>query len=315
MMSRQTALAVGKRIAMDVMILLVILTLVIAVTGIPKDFGVTYQSGETMVSLTGQDLLESISNQFAVVLSGEAFKVMIKSESILDILATAFKRSSVVLFSGTALAVIVGICKGVLDSRKKGRTGTFKLLQSLIPLSIPDILTITLVQLGALYLFRNEIPFLGFGILPHIGDDSMRQAIYPIIAIAVLPAAFIARTVASTIEDGLEKPFVLAAKGKGCSLNQIIWTHLSKSIVFGVISILPMVMGIVFSSMVIIEMFFFYRGIGYHLIYFYTTSLVPPYEANLAFTVFIIALSLLFYVLFTLLGILKLMILPRIKTN
>lgn len=314
-MNRQVAIAVGKRITIDVLILLVILSLVIAITGIPKDFGITYRSGEAIVTLTTEDVLRNIKSQFDLVLSGQAFGVMIKGESILDILGTAFLRSSVVLFSGTVLAILLGVFKGVLDSRKKGRTGTFKLLQSLIPLSIPDILTIALVQLGALYLFKNEISFLGFGVLPHIGDESIRQAIYPIISIAILPAAIIARTVAGTIEEGLEKPYVLAAKGKGCSLYQIIKTHLSKTIAFSVISVLPMVMGIVFSSLVIIEMFFFYRGIGYHLIYFYTTSLVPSYEANLAFTVFILALSLLFYVLFTLLGILKLMILPRIKTN
>lgn len=314
-MNRQVAIAIGKRITVDLLILLVILSLVIAVTGIPKDFGITYQSGETIVSLTTEDVLVSIKNQFRQVISGDAFKVTIKGESVMDILRTAFVRSSFVLAAGTILAILIGVFKGVIDSRKRGRTGTFKLLQSLIPLSIPDILTIALVQLGALYLFRNEIPFLGLGVIPHIGDESLLQAVYPILSIAILPAAIIARTVAGTIEEGLEKPYVLAAKGKGCSLSQIIWTHLSKPIAFSVISILPMVMGIVFSSMVIIEMFFFYRGIGYQLIYFYTTSLVPKHEANLAFTVFILALSLMFYVVFTLLGILKLMILPRIKTN
>jgi len=48
------------------------------------------------------------------------------------------------------LAVVIGIPKGIIDSRKKEKSGTIKLLKSLIPLSIPDILTIVLVQMGAI---------------------------------------------------------------------------------------------------------------------------------------------------------------------
>ena len=314
MKHKQIVVAVLKKVMADLAILLLILGLVIAVTGIPMDFGVSYHDGETFISLTVDDAIQSIKNQFRVVLTGEVFSTEIKSESVMDILMTSLGRSAFVMVVGIVFAVVIGVAKGIIDSRKTRKAGTIKLLQSLMPLSLPDILIIALVQLGALYLFKNDISFLGLGIIPFIGDETLLQAIYPIISISVLPAAVISRTVAVVIEDGLSKPYILAARGKGCSLYQIIKTHLSKSIAFGVISVLPAVMGIMFSSLVIVEMFFYYRGIGYHLMYFYTTTLVPRYEAGLAFTVFIIALSVIYYLIFTLLNVAKLMILPRMKT-
>ena len=314
MMNKNLTIAIAKKVVSDLAVLLIILVLVIAVTGVPMDFGVSYHDGETFISLTVSDAIQSIKNQFRLVLTGEAFKVEIKSEAVMEILKVALGRSAFVLAVGTVLAVLIGVIKGIVDSRKTHRAGTFKLLQSLMPLSLPDILIIALVQLGALYFYKNEMPFLGLGVIHFIGDETFLQAIYPIISISILPAAVISRTVAVVIEDGLSKPYVLAARGKGCSMYQIIKTHLSKSIAYGVISVLPTVMGIMFSSLVIVEMFFYYRGIGYHLIYFYTTTLVPKYEAGIAFTVFILALSIIYYLIFTLLSVAKLMILPRMKT-
>ncbi len=315
MMKRKTLMAIGKRVLVNLLILMAILSLVIAVTGIPMDFGVSYYDGESVISLTVKDALESIKSNFKLILSGDAFKVMIKSETTLQVLIIAAKRSFIVLFFGTLLALVIGVLKGIIDSRKKNKAGTLKLLQSLIPLSLPDILVITLIQLGAMVLFKNDIPILGIGIIPFFGDDTLAHAIFPILSIAILPVAYLSRTVANVIEEGLSKPYILTARGKGCSMFQIIKTHLSKQIAFGVLSVLPTVMGIMFSSLVIVEMFFQYRGIGYHLIYFYTTTLVPQYEAGVAFSVFIVSLALVYYVIFMALNMLKDVVMPRIKAD
>lgn len=314
-MNRKLVKAIGFKIIVNGLILLAILSLVIAVTGIPKDFGVTYYDGESVVSLTVNEAFESIVGNFKLLLSGDAFKVKIKSETTLSVLALALKRSGIILFYGTVLAVVFGIFKGIVDSRKRNKAGTLKLLQSLIPLSIPDILVITLIQLGAMVLFKNEIPIIGLGIIPFFGDGSWIHAIFPILSISILPAAYLSRTVANVIEEGLSKPYILTARGKGCSMFQIIKTHLSKQIAFGVLSVLPTVMGIMFSSLVIVEMFFQYRGIGYHLIYFYTTTLIPQYEADVAFSVFIVTLALGYYVIFMGLNILKDIVMPRMKVE
>lgn len=315
MRNKKLIMSLLKKGLSNLLILIVILALVITVTAIPMDFGVSYYNGETMISITKEQVFESIKANFRGFASGELFKTMIKSESVGQILVLALKRSLILLIFGTLLAVLIGLVKGMIDSRRNGHMGTFKLLQSLIPLSIPDILVITLIQLGAMALYKNEtaIPFIG--VLPYFGDEGVKSVLLPILSISLLPGAYLARVVAGAIEEGLTKPYVLTARGKGCSMRQIITTHLSKPIGFSVLSALPAAMGILFSSLVIVEMFYSYRGIGYHLIYFYTTTLVPRELASMAFSAFIIALAVFYYVVFSVINLLKAYVMPKIKSE
>ncbi|WP_346888604.1 ABC transporter permease subunit [Clostridium sp. UBA1056] len=303
-----------KKILVNILMLLIILFIVIAVTGIPVDFGITSSNGISKPNMEINVIFENIKNNFKVFLNGEAFNVMIQGETIGQLLTKTATKSLSILFFGTILAIIIGIPKGIIDSRKKDRSGTIKLLQSLIPLSVPDVLTIALVQGIAIYLYNNKVSIFGLGPLPAFGDETFGSAIYPIISIAILPAAYIARIAATTIEENFTKPYILAAKGKGCSRFQIIKNHMMKNIIYGVLSGFPTVMGIMFSSLIIVERLFYFRGMGYYLILFYTSELIPPYEAGVAFTAFIVFLAILYYFIFMIFNSLKNIILPKTKS-
>jgi len=304
---------VTKKVLMNILILLVIVFLVIAVTGIPLDFDIVSYNGKHTPNMKMDGVIQNIRNNFKIFLSGEEFNIKVQGETIGQLLAKTATKSLFILFFGTLLAVVIGIPKGIIDSRKKERSGTIKLLQSLIPLSIPDILTIVLVQMGAIYLYNKGISLLGLGPLPAFGDEGFVNAIYPIISISILPAAYIARITATTIEENFEKPYILAARGKGCSRVQIIKNHMMKSIIYGVLSGFPTVMGIMFSSLIIVERLFYFRGMGFYMILFYTTDLIPPYEGGIAFTTFILFLAIFYYLIFMIFNVLKDIILPRTK--
>lgn len=306
---------IAKKLLVNLSMLFVILLLVIAVTGIPTDFNIVSYNGEHIPNMEMNQILESIKDNFKIFYNGEAFNVLIQRERVGQLLAKTAKKSAMILFGGTLLTVIIGIPKGIIDSRKRDRSGTIKLLQSLIPISVPDILTIVLVQLGAIYLFKNEISIFGFGPLPPFGDETFLHAIFPIISISILPAAYISRITANIIEENLTKPYILAARGKGCSRFQIIKNHMMKSIFYEVLSGFPTVIGIMFSSLIIVERLYSFRGIGFYLVFLYTTQLVPPYEAGVAFTTFIVALALFYYFIFTLLNTLKDILLPQSKSH
>lgn len=314
-MKSKMAKFICKKLIINILILLIILSFVIAITGIPTDFNVYSFDGKHEANMDLSEIFDSIRNNFKTLLNGEAFKVKIRGETTIQLLGKTAKKSFTILFFGTILAMIIGIPKGIIDSRKKDRSGTIKLLQSLIPLSIPDVLTVALVQLGAIYLFKNQISILGFGPLPIYGDETFYHAIYPIISISILPAAYISRITANIIEDNFTKPHILAARGKGCSRYQIIKNHMLKSIFYGVISGFPTVVGIMFSSLIIVERLFHFQGLGFYLIYFYTSSLIPPYEAGVGFTVFIVFLAFFYYLTFMVFNGLKTIILPKLKSN
>lgn len=305
---------IARKVLVNILMLLIILFLVIAVTGIPVNFDIISRNGINKPNMGMNMIFENIKNNFKVFLNSEAVGVMIQGESVAQLLAKTATKSLSILFFGTILAVIIGIPKGIIDSRKKDRSGTIKLLQSLIPLSVPDVLTIALVQGIAIYLYNKKVSIFGLGPLPVFGDETFGSAIYPIISISILPAAYIARITATVIEENFTKPYILAAKGKGCSKFQIIKNHMMKSITYGVLSGFPTVMGIMFSSLIIVENLFYFRGMGFYLIYLYTTELIPPYERGIAFTFFIVFLAILYYFIFMIFNVLKNIILPKTKS-
>ncbi len=314
-MTFQAIKVVTKKVFQNLLMLSLILVIVIGLTGIPTDFDIHSYNGDYKANMSMESIMESIKNNFKIFVSGEAFNVKIQGQTTLELLTKTARKSSAILFFGAILAVVVGIPKGIIDSRKKDSSGTIKLLQSLIPLSVPDILTITLVQLLAIYLSKNEISIFGIGPFPFFGDETFSHAIYPIISISILPAAYIARLTANEIEESFTKSYILAARGKGCSRFQIIKNHMMKGIFYSVLSGFPTVIGIMFSSLIIVEMLFNFRGIGFYLIYFYTTQLIPPYEAGVGFSLFIVVLALFYYLIFMIFNGLKEILMPQSKSS
>lgn len=314
-MKAQVIKAISKKIIINLLILLIILALVITITGIPTDFDIYSYDGKHTSNMDKETILESIKNNFKILFNGEAFKAKIQGKTTGELLILSSKKSATVLFFGSLLAVLIGIPKGIIDSRKRNRNGTIKLLQSLIPLSVPDVLTIALVQLGAIYLFKNDISVFGLGPIPFTGDETLKQAIYPIISISILPAAYISRITANVIEENFEKLYILAARGKGLSRFQIIKNHMMKSVFYGVLSGFPTVIGIMFSSLIIVERLFYYQGIGFNLIHIYISPLVPAAEAGAGFTVFTTALAFFYYLVFMIFNGLKSATLPQIKSH
>lgn len=314
-MTNEIMKALAKKTIINLLILITILSLVIIVAGVPLDFDIHSYDGKHKANMEMGDILDNIKGNFKVLFTGEAFQIMIQGQSTKELLIMTAKKSSLILLGGALLSIIIGIPKGIIDSRKNNKAGTLRLLQSLIPLSIPDILTIVLVQLFALYLFKNNISILGLEPIPHFGDEGLRHTIFPIISISILPAAYISRITANVIEDGFTKPYILAARGKGCSRFQIIKNHLMKSIFYGVLSGFPTVIGIIFSSLIIVERLYHFQGLGYYLIYFYTSQIIPPYEAGVAFTTFIVVLAICYYIIFMIFDGLKNIILPQIKSH
>ena len=305
---------VSKKIILNLLMLLIILAIIVAITGVPINFNIYNYKNKYITNMPMADVGNSIKSNFKMFLTGEVFNINVGGEALGHLLISTAKKSLVILFWGTVLALIIGVLKGVIDSRKKDQIGTGKMLQSLIPLSLPDILIITLVQLLAYYLYSHDITFLGIGPIPSFGDESAMYAIYPIISIAILPAAYISRITANIIEENFTKPYILAARGKGCSTYRIIKNHMMKEIMFGVLSAFPAIITIMFSSLVIVEKLYYWRGMTFYLLNFYSSDLLKPEVASFAFSAFIVFSAVIYYLIFMIFNILKKVVIPNTKT-
>lgn len=297
-----------------VLLLATVVAGVLLLTGIPMNFDIFYEKGSYRPNMPWDHIWSSIKQNFSMVFTGEIRHVDVLGETVQEIFQGAAKKSGIVLGFGMVLAVLVGIPKGIMDSRKRDQHGTFKMLQSLIPLSVPDVLTIGLIQLLALTLFKNGMTFFGIGPIEFKGDQFWYSAIYPILAISILPAAYVARTTATAIEEGLSKPYALAARGKGCSRMRIIKNHLMKNVLYEVLSVFPTILALMFSSLIIVERLFYYRGLGYHMINFYTSSRIDPILGSTAFSYFMTILAVVYFLILLLFNVLKDVVVPKVKS-
>lgn len=318
-MQSQYVKKISSKVIVNVAMLVVIGIVIVVLTQFPRDFNLHPVDGKLVSNTSFTQVKDNVVRYLNLLRNGEAFSMTVTGRglSVNDILKPSFKRSFTLFFFALILALIIGIPKGIIDSRRNNKQATFKLLQTLIPLSIPDVLMISLVQFFGWYLIKNNIKFLGIGYIMYTGHDyHWSQAVYPVIALSLVPAAYIARITATSIENVYGKEYILAARGKGCSEFRIIMVHTMKNALADIIAAFPSIVSIMFSSLLIVERVFYYPGITYEMIRFYSSSPRDPmaiYTSMVAFTSFALVLAISYYILFIFTNLLKQVLLPQLK--
>jgi len=167
----------------------------------------------TRTFLSAEDLIKEVFNYYKMILSGDLghiYKIskrytpegtelhdLIPVKPIGEILKVGLSRSIKLLLSAITIAIILGILKGVIDSKKEKKTNsTFKLFTTVVGLSLPVIFIGPLLQFVVLGLFRK----FGFGV-PLFGHQSFKHMILPVITLAILPTMYIARLTAVAIDN------------------------------------------------------------------------------------------------------------------
>ncbi len=305
MISPEISKAIIKKLIRHALALMLLLVLVLIITGIPQDFNIVSYNARNIPNMDLDEIANAVIKNFISFLDGTSLLVRIQGETAGSLLIRTASKSFAVLFAGSLLALAGGVLFGIFAARKKNTAGSAKLLLSLIPLSVPDLLTITLVHLFVLYLYNNGISLLGIPPIPAYGDSTIINAVYPAISISILPAAYIARITSGVIEEDMTKLHILAARAKGCSRFVIIRDHILKNVLYKILSAYPAVIGILFSSLVIAERLFYYKGMAFYLIFLRTSPLIPAYEAGVAFSLFVSILCVIYYLIYTALDVIK----------
>ena len=110
-MNGEVIKALSKKLIVNLLILLVILVLVIAVTGIPMDFDITTFNGKSTPNMDMTQVMDSIKTNFKTFISGEALGIKVQGDTIGELLLKTAKKSFVILFWGSVLALLIGIPK------------------------------------------------------------------------------------------------------------------------------------------------------------------------------------------------------------
>ena len=203
-----------------------------------------------------------------------------------DILAPAFPVSLSLGVLALGLAVIVGTAAGVVSAARPRTLADYAVMAgALVGISQPSFVIASLLM--AAFVF-------GLGWLPVGGWGSPSQIILPAVALAALPAAYIARLVRTGMLDVLSADFVRTARAKGLSERAILLDHALPTAWMPVLGYLGPAAAAIFTGSFVVEKIFAIPGIGQHFI---DSALHRDYPMILATVMLYAALLVVFNLL------------------
>jgi ABC-type dipeptide/oligopeptide/nickel transport system permease component len=139
----------------------------------------------------------------------------------------------------------------------------------------------------------------GIKVVKVAGSGSVNHMILPVIALAILPACYIARVAAMSIENCYKMEYVKTALGKGCSKSRILWNHVMRNAARIVVESFTDITSIIIYNMIMVEYLFAYPGITTFLM-----KSVAEHDTN-AITVSVVLFGLIYLLLTILFKIIK----------
>jgi peptide/nickel transport system permease protein len=152
------------------------------------------------------------------------------------------------------VAVPVGVVAGVLTRRGHGRrtelafTGT-----SVVLGTIPDFL----IGVGLVYLFAVQLP-----LLPVAGNETARAYVLPVLALAIGPAAILARILRVELVTVLQADFIRTARAKRLPSPTVYLRHALPNALTACLTICGLLLGSMVAGTVLVENVFAWPGLG-----------------------------------------------------
>ena len=235
---------------------------------------------------------------------------IVTSRSVLDEVLPALVNSLILAVGGSIFGFFVGVVLGGLAGYFHGRpadrifTG-----MAITGVSIPHYwLAIVLVIIFAVELMW--LPSLGMNMSGStefsFSAENFRHMVLPVIALSVIPAGIVTRTVRGAVAELMNQEFVEALRSKGMSERRIV-RHVAKNAAPQVLAVMGLQMGYLLGGSILIETVFAWPGTGLLLNNAIFSRDIPLLQGT------ILLLALIFVALNLLVDVAQATLDPRIK--
>lgn len=285
----------SKKVLLSVIIFLIFVYITVLLCNIPSSFTIKYENGRLTPSHIGVFIIKDTNEKFISLMKLDLGRAGKDNRSLNYLVTSIMKNSIFLLAGGLVLAVLLGVSKGIIDS-KRGSTSesSLRVLGTIIPISLPDILIIALLQRLALFLNNHGIEIFKVG-----GSGTINHVLLPIIALSILPACYIARITSMSIDNCYQQDFIKAAVGKGCSSYRVLWNHVMRNAIPSIVDSLPTISAIIIGNLLMVEKLFTYPGLTQSLLNFFSHNERDGIIAN------IILIGVIYFVLDAVFNMLK----------
>jgi len=183
-----------------------------------------------------------------------------RSRTVTDIVKESFPISIQLGLEAMALSILIGIPLGIVGALKQNSFFDYlATFTSIVGISTPSyVLTTLLVLVLAIYL--HLVPTQGWD-----GPFS-KTAIVPVIALALGPAAFLARYTRSSMLDVVRQDYIRTARAKGLRENRVIVRHALKNALIPVTTFAGLALANVITGSFFVESIYGVPGIGRYFV-------------------------------------------------
>jgi len=177
-----------------------------------------------------------------------------QSRPVSDLLRSGFLTTATLGLLSFVVAMCLGLTLGIVASLR--RNSLLDRASSVIAASAASMPTFVL-GVFLVVLFSVRLHWLPTG-----GWGSPEQAIMPVIALAALPMAYIARITRASMLEVLSEEYILTARSKGLRESVVLLRHAMRNALIPILTVAgPIAVSLVTGSF-IVESFFSIPGIG-----------------------------------------------------
>lgn len=245
-----------------------------------------------------------LSQQYVIYLKnllkgdfGDSMKSRV--ETVNEMIARGFPVSAYLGVEALLIALIFGPALGALAALYQNKLPDYlSMIVAIIGISVPSfIMGTVLIQFVA----RN------IGWLPIGGWGEFRHTVLPAVALALMPLAYTARLMRSSMLEVLGQDYIKTAKSKGITKSAVILKHAVRNAILPIVSVLGTLVSNLLVGSFVIEKIFGIPGLGS----FFVKSIVSrDYTLIMGTTIFY---SIILIIMLLLVDIAYIFIDPRIR--
>ena len=199
---------------------------------------------------------------------------------VVEVLGDSLRISPLLALSALAIAVPLGVAAGTLAALRHNRwTDTSIMAVMIAGISVPNFASAAfLVYLLAIRL--SALPVAGWG--------TLRQAVLPVIVLALQPTAYIARLARTFMLEVLAQDYIRTARAKGMRERIVILRHALPNILVPLLTTVGIIFGTLLTGTFVVETVFNIPGLG-------RQAIQAIFARDYPVTVAVILLFTLFY--------------------
>jgi len=175
-----------------------------------------------------------------------------RGRTVADIIASGFPVSARIGGLSIIVSVLLGIPLGSIAAFKRGKwQDNIILVGATTGISIPSFITASLLLIT--FGVSNQLTY---------GIGSAAHYIMPVISLAFLPTAYIARLIRASMLDVMSQDYMRTAKAKGLSQTVVLFKHALRNSVLPVITYLGPALAYTLTGSFVVEKIFTIPGLG-----------------------------------------------------